>query len=46
MGVPKLIVIGGGLAGLCGVATAIMSGRHVVQIMCAGLHREFVPPRL
>ncbi len=29
-----------------GVPTAIMSGRHVVQIMCAGLHREFAPPRL
>lgn len=27
-----------------GVPTAIMSGRHVVQIVCASLQREFMPP--
>jgi phytoene desaturase len=28
-----------------GVPSAIMSGKHVVQIMCAALDRDFVPPR-
>ena len=28
-----------------GVPTALMSGRHVVQLICAALEREFVPPR-
>ena len=27
-----------------GVPTAIMSGRHVVELMCAALHRPFAPP--
>jgi hypothetical protein len=54
----KVVIIGGGLAGLCGwllrtrewfcvepgsvVPMAIMSGRHVNEILCSHLRRPFV----